>query len=46
MSDKEILKEKAKAILSHPEALGWALGYKDFTPEHETYIRENWDQVK
>ena len=19
---------------------------KDFTPEHETYIRENWDQVQ
>ena len=35
------LKEKAKAILSHPEALGWALGYKDFTSElHGEWIRK------
>lgn len=35
------LKEKAKAILSHPEALGWALGYKDFKKEiHGKWIRK------
>lgn len=41
MTDKEILTEKAKAIIAHPEALGWALGYKDFTSElHGEWIRK------
>lgn len=41
MNEREILTEKAKALIVHPEALGWALGYKDFTAElHGQWIRK------
>lgn len=33
-------KDKAAALIAHPAALGWALGYKDFTPElHGKWLR-------
>lgn len=38
--DKEIIRDKAKALIGHPEAIGLALGYKDFTAElHGQWIR-------
>ena len=32
--------DKARALIAHPAALGWALGYKDFKPNlHGEWIR-------
>lgn len=34
------VQDKARALIAHPEALGWALGYKDFLPNlHGGWIR-------
>lgn len=33
------LQEKASALIAHPEAIGRALGYKDFTQMHGEWIR-------
>lgn len=32
--------DMAKALIAHPQALGWALGYKDFTDLHGQWIRQ------
>ena len=31
--------EKARALIASPMALGWALGYKDFTPLHNGWMK-------
>lgn len=41
MTDKENIRDKAIALIGHPEAIGWALGYKDFTADlHGEWIRK------